>query len=248
MVLFPKSAPAHSKESDDESAPKPVFLPVSILSLFGICLAALLCFAFQSGRFVELRVPLFLMEIQSGLIFSAVCFLFLAAMIAVMVQKAFITGNFERTLIGRSRLVSYFFSILTTLAFAVYMCAVAVYSLKSGMFLRESLFIAVLYVCVLIPHFKAGKTPLAHTFTTAAFIVVLNITAFYGGLATAKIERKPAIALNGETFLLCATQNNTYILSGFDPYRQKSNGKIMLLPKNAPALENMVFTPVGHLK
>ena len=124
MVLFPKSAPVHSKESDDESAPKPVFLPVSVLSLFGICLAALLCFAFQSGRFVELRVPLFLMEIQSGLIFSAVCFLFLAAMIAVMVQKAFITGNFERTLIGRSRLVSYFFSILTTLAFAVYMCAV----------------------------------------------------------------------------------------------------------------------------
>lgn len=247
MVLFPKSAPVHSKESDDESAPKPVFLPVSVLSLFGICLAALLCFAFQSGRFVELRVPLFLMEIQAGLIFSAVCFLCLAALIAVMVQKSFITGS-GRTLIGRSRHVSYFFSILTTLAFAVYMCAVAVYSLKSGLFLRESLFIAVLYVCVLIPHFKAGKTPLAHTFTTAAFIVVLNITAFYGGLATAKIERKPAVALNGETFMLCATQKNAYILTGFDTYRQKSNGKIMLLPKNASALENMVFTPVGHLK
>lgn len=27
MVLFPKSVPAHSKESDDESAPKPVFCP-----------------------------------------------------------------------------------------------------------------------------------------------------------------------------------------------------------------------------
>ncbi len=247
MVLFPKSAPAHSKGSDDESAPKPVFLPISVLSLFGICLAALLCFAFQCGRFVELRVPLFLMEIQTGLIFSAVSFLCLAALIAVMVQKSFITGS-GRTLIGRSRHVSYFFSILTTLAFAVYMCAVAVYSLKSGVFLYESLFIAVLYVCVLIPHFKAGKTPLAHTFTTAAFVVVLNITAFYGGLATAKIERKPAVALNGETFMLCATQKNAYILTGFDTYRQKSNGKIMLLPKNASALENMVFTPVGHLK
>lgn len=247
MVLFPKSVPAHSKESDDESAPKPVLPPLSVLCLFGVCLAALLCFAFQSGRFVELRIPLFLMEIQTGLIFSAVCFLCLAALIAVMVQKSFITGS-GRTLIGRSRHVSYFFSILTTLAFAVYMCAVAVYSLKSGMFLRESLFIAVLYVCVLIPHFKAGKTPLAHTFTTAAFVVVLNITAFYGGLATAKIERKPAVALNGETFMLCATQKNAYILTGFDTYRQKSNGKIMLLPKNASALENMVFTPVGHLK
>lgn len=247
MVLFPKSAPVHSKESDDESAPKPVLPPLSVLCLFGVCLAALLCFAFQSGRFVELRIPLFLMEIQTGLIFSAVCFLCLAALIAVMVQKSFITG-LGRTLIGRSRHVSYFFSILTTLAFAVYMCAVAVYSLKSGVFLYESLFIAVLYVCVLIPHFKAGKTPLAHTFTTAAFVVVLNITAFYGGLATAKIERKPAVALNGETFMLCATQKNAYILTGFDTYRQKSNGKIMLLPKNAPALENMVFTPVGHLK
>ena len=248
MVLFPKSVPAHSKESDDESAQKSFFPPLSVLCLFGICLSALLCFAFQSGRFVELRIPLFLMEIQAGLIFSAVCFLFLAALVAVMVQKSFITGNSGRTLIGRSRHVSYFFSILTTLAFAVYMCAVAVYSLKSGVFLRESLFIAVLYVCVLIPHFKAGKIPLAHTFTTAAFVVVLNITAFYGGLATAKIERKPAIALNGETFMLCATQNNTYILAGFDTMRQKSNGKLMLLPKNAPALENMVFTPVGHLK
>ncbi len=248
MVLFPKSVPAHSKESDDESAQKPFFPPLSVLGLFGICLSALLCFAFQSGRFVELRIPLFLMEIQAGLIFSAVCFLFLAALIAVMVQKSFITGNSGRTLIGRSRHVSYFFSILTTLAFAVYMCAVAVYSLKSGVFLRESLFIAVLYVCVLFPHFKAGKTPLAHTFTTAAFVVVLNITAFYGGLATAKIERKPAIALNGETFMLCATQRNAYILAGFDTMRQKSNGKIMLLPKNAPALANMVFTPVGHLK
>lgn len=248
MVLFPKSVPAHSKESDDESAQKSFFPPLSVLCLFGICLAALLCFAFQSGRFVELRIPLFLMEIQAGLIFSAVCFLFLAALIAVMVQKSFITGNSGRTLIGRSRHVSYFFSILTTLAFAVYMCAVAVYSLKSGVFLRESLFIAVLYVCVLIPHFKAGKTPLAHTFTTAAFVVVLNITAFYSGLATAKIERKPAIALNGETFMLCATQRNAYILAGFDTMRQKSNGKIILLPKNAPALENMVFTPVGHLK
>lgn len=248
MVLFPKTAPARSKESDNESPRNPAFSPAPVLGLFGVCLAALMCFAFQSGRFVELRIPLFLMELQTGLIFSAVCFLFLAAMIAVIVQRTFITGNYTPTLIGRSRMVSYFFSILTTLAFAVYMCAVAVYSLKSGVFLRESLFIAVLYVCVLIPHFKAGKTPLAHTFTTMAFIVVLNITAFYGGLATAKIERKPAIALNGETFLLCATQNNTYILAGFDPYRQKSNGKIMLLPKNAPALENMVFTPVGHLK
>lgn len=248
MVLFPKSVSAHSKESDDESAPKPVFPPLSVLCLFGVCLSALLCFAFQSGRFVELRIPLFLMEIQAGLIFSAVCFLCLAALIAVMVQKSFIMGNSGRTLIGRSRHVSYFFSILTTLAFAVYMCAVAVYSLKSGVFLRESLFIAVLYVCVLIPHFKAGKTPLAHTFTTAAFVVVLNITAFYGGLATAKIERKPAVALNGETFMLCATQRNAYILAGFDTMRQKSNGKIILLPKNAPVLENMVFTPVGHLK
>ena len=85
-------------------------------------------------------------------------------------------------------------------------------------------------------------------FTTAAFILILVVTAFYGGIADAKISRQNVTSINGELFTLVSAQKNNYILVGFDARTGKANGKIIILPKQSQVLEQTVFFPLGEQK
>ena len=85
-------------------------------------------------------------------------------------------------------------------------------------------------------------------FTTAAFILILVVTAFYGGLAAAKIANQKLTTVNGELFALVSAQKNNYILVGFDARANKANGKLIILPKQNQLLEQTVFYSLGEQK
>ena len=176
------------------------------------------------------------------------CFLFLAVLAGLVLQKTLNTEESPKSILSRSQKISYFFSLLTTLGFTAYLCAVLVHALKTGQFLSECLYIVFLYACVLGVHFKARKSSLAHMFTTAAFILILVVTAFYGGIAAAKISRQNVTSINGEMFTLVSAQKNNYILVGFDARINRANGKIIILPKQSQMLEQTVFFPFGEQK
>lgn len=201
-----------------------------------------------AGRFIEYKVPLFLMEFPLGIICGMGCFLFLAVLAGLVLQKTLNTEESPKSILSRSQKISYFFSLLTTLGFTAYLCAVLVHALKTGQFLSECLYIVFLYACVLGVHFKARKSSLAHMFTTAAFILILVVTAFYGGIAAAKISRQNVTSINGEMFTLVSAQKNNYILVGFDARINRANGKIIILPKQSQMLEQTVFFPFGEQK
>ena len=219
-----------------------------LIFIFGLCLSCILSVAIKAGRFIEYKVPVYLMEFPLGIICATACFLFLAVLSGLVLQKTLNTEETPKSILSRSQKISYFFSLLTTLGVTAYLCAVLVHGLKTGRFLSESLYIVFLYVCVLSVHFKARKTPLAHMFTTAAFILILVVTAFYGGIAAAKTTRQNIALLNGETFALVSAQKNNYILVGFDAKANRSNGKILILPKQSSLLEQTVFIPIGSQK
>lgn len=219
-----------------------------LIFIFGVCLSCILSVAMTAGRFIEYKVPLFLMEFPLGIICGMGCFLFLAVLAGLVLQKTLNTEDSPKSILSRSQKISYFFSLLTTLGFTAYLCAVLVHALKTGQFLSECLYIVFLYACVLAVHFKARKSSLAHMFTTAAFILILVVTAFYGGIAAAKISRQNVTLINSEMFTLVSAQKNNYILVGFDARANRANGKIIILPKQSRVLEQTVFFPAGEQK
>ena len=81
-------------------------------------------------------------------------------------------------------------------------------------------------------------------FTSATFVLILIVTAFYSGIASAKIENKKLGFVNGEPFLLVGTQDQNYILVGYDVNKERSNGKIVILPRQSPVMERTVFSPL----
>lgn len=80
-------------------------------------------------------------------------------------------------------------------------------------------------------------------FTSAAFVLILIVTAFYAGIASAKMERKKITYIGGEPFFLVSVQKQDYILAGFDMKTGKSNGKMIVLPRQNTIIEQAVFSP-----
>lgn len=212
---------------------------------FGVFFSCLLSFALQAGRFIEYRIPLFLMEMQTTLISVMACLFFLAVLSGLAIQRSLGFEDSRMKVLSRSQRISYFFSLLTTFGFTIYLCAVLVYYLKTGHFMSECLYLIVLFAGIIVVHLKARKGPLAHMFTSAAFIVILAVTAFYGGIASAKIESKHLTNIQGEMYALAAAQESNYILAGFDPHSNKINGKLIILPPQSPLLEQNIFFPLA---
>lgn len=249
MALFnDKKNTAADERAETSQIPLSFTYIAFLIFIFGVCLSCILSVAMTAGRFIEYKVPLFLMEFPLGIICGMGCFLFLAVLAGLVLQKTLNTEESPKSILSRSQKISYFFSLLTTLGFTAYLCAVLVHALKTGQFLSECLYIVFLYVCVLGVHFKARKSSLAHMFTTAAFILILVVTAFYGGIAAAKISRQNVTSINGEMFTLVSAQKNNYILVGFDARTNRANGKIIILPKQSQMLEQTVFFPFGEQK
>ena len=216
---------------------------VSLICIFGLCLSYLLSAAIMAGRFIEYRIPLFLMEPSNGMILGMACLLFLAVLAGLALQRSLNADGSPKSVLSRSQKISYFFSLLTTLCFTVYCCAVVVYFFKTEQFLSECWYLIFLYACVLGIHFKARKSSLAHMFTSAAFVLILIVTAFYSGIASAKIENRKMGFVNAEPFLLVSQQKQNYILVGFDAKTNKSNGKIIVVPLQNTLLEQTSFLP-----
>lgn len=249
MALFnDKKNTAAAERAETSQIPLSFTYIAFLVFIFGVCLSCILSVAMTAGRFIEYKVPLFLMEFPLGIICGMGCFLFLAVLAGLVLQKTLNTEESPKSILSRSQKISYFFSLLTTLGFTAYLCAVLVHALKTGQFLSECLYIVFLYACVLGVHFKARKSSLAHMFTTAAFILILVVTAFYGGIAAAKISRQNVTSINGEMFTLVSAQKNNYILVGFDARINRANGKIIILPKQSQMLEQTVFFPFGEQK
>ena len=218
---------------------------IILICIFGFCLSFLLSAAIVAGRFIEYKVPLSLMELPAGLVGGMVCFLFLAVLSGLALQRSLNADGSSKSILSRSQKISYFFSLLTTLCFTVYCCAVLVHFLKTGTFLSECLYLVFLYTCVLGVHLKARKSSLAHMFTSAAFVLILIVTAFYSGIACAKIETRKTGFINGEPFVLVSAQSQNYILVGTDSKSNKSNGKIIVLPQQSALLDQTVFWPIS---
>ena len=249
MALFnDKKNTAADERTETSQIPLSFTYIAFLIFIFGVCLSCILSVAMTAGRFIEYKVPLFLMEFPLGIICGMGCFLFLAVLAGLVLQKTLNTEESPKSILSRSQKISYFFSLLTTLGFTAYLCAVLVHALKTGQFLSECLYIVFLYACVLGVHFKARKSSLAHMFTTAAFILILVVTAFYGGIAAAKISGQNVTSINGEMFTLVSAQKNNYILVGFDARINRANGKIIILPKQSQMLEQTVFFPFGEQK
>lgn len=249
MALFnDKKNTAADERAETSQIPLSFTYIAFLIFIFGVCLSCILSVAMTAGRFIEYKVPLFLMEFPLGIICGMGCFLFLAVLAGLVLQKTLNTEESPKSILSRSQKISYFFSLLTTLGFTAYLCAVLVHALKTGQFLSECLYIVFLYACVLGVHFKARKSSLAHMFTTAAFILILVVTAFYGGIAAAKISRQNVTSINGEMFTLVSAQKNNYILVGFDARTNRANGKIIILPKQSRILEQTVFFPFSEQK
>lgn len=249
MALFnDKKNTAADERTETSQIPLSFTYIAFLIFIFGVCLSCILSVAMTAGRFIEYKVPLFLMEFPLGIICGMGCFLFLAVLAGLVLQKTLNTEESPKSILSRSQKISYFFSLLTTLGFTAYLCAVLVHALKTGQFLSECLYIVFLYACVLGVHFKARKSSLAHMFTTAAFILILVVTAFYGGIAAAKISRQNVTSINGEMFTLVSAQKNNYILVGFDARSNRANGKIIILPKQSRILEQTVFFPFSEQK
>ncbi|MBQ8346790.1 MAG: hypothetical protein IJY17_04240 [Alphaproteobacteria bacterium] len=249
MALFnDKKNTAADERAETSQIPLSFTYIAFLIFIFGVCLSCILSVAMTAGRFIEYKVPLFLMEFPLGIICGMGCFLFLAVLAGLVLQKTLNTEESPKSILSRSQKISYFFSLLTTLGFTAYLCAVLVHALKTGQFLSECLYIVFLYACVLGVHFKARKSSLAHMFTTAAFILILVVTAFYGGIAEAKISRQNVTSINGEMFTLVSAQKNNYILVGFDARSNRANGKIIILPKQSRILEQTVFFPFSEQK
>ena len=176
---------------------------------------------------MEFRIPLFLTEPRPSLLIFNSAALAIAALSAFALQLSMGIAQ-ARTPLGRSRRLSYFFSILATLGVAVYLGILLMHLLRGGSFLFESLYVFILYTAVFIPHFKAGKSPLAHMFVTAGFIVTLIVTAFYCGIGTAKIEDKLVTQVGSETYALAAVRDGRMLLSGFDPRKNRFTGKLII--------------------
>lgn len=216
-----------------------------LICIFGICLSYLLSGAVMAGRFIEYRIPLFLIELPFGMVCGMACFLFLAVLSGMALQRSLNADGSPKSVLSRSQKISYFFSLLTTLCFTAYCCAVLVHFLQTGTFLSECLYLVFLYACVLAVHFKARKSSLAHMFTSAAFVLILIVTAFYTGIASAKIENKKIGYVNGEPFLLVCAQSQNYILAGIDASLNRHNGKIIVIPRQNTVLERTTFLPIN---
>ncbi|MBR1777892.1 MAG: hypothetical protein IJ752_04830 [Alphaproteobacteria bacterium] len=247
MALFSdkKNFSADDRSGLNQTAPFSFPQIIALICIFGFCLSYLLSAAIIAGRFIEYRIPLFLMELPMGMVYGMVCLLFSAVLAGLSLQKSLNADGSSKSILSRSQKISYFFSLLTTLCFTAYGCAVLVHFLKTGVFLSECLYLVFLYACVLGVHLKARKSSLAHMFTSAAFVLILIITAFYSGIAYAKIENRKMGFINGEPFLLVSAQNQNYILVGLDSKTNKSNGKIMVLPRQNTVLEQTFFWPAG---
>ena len=184
------------------------------------------------------------MESSTCMILGMACLLFLAVLAGLALQRSLNADGSAKGVLSRSQKISYFFSLLTTLCFTAYCCAVLVYYFKTGHFLTECIYLIFLYVCVLGIHLKARKSSLAHMFTSAAFVLILIVTAFYSGIASAKIENRKLGYINGEPFMFVCQQQQNYILVGFDAKTNRSNGKIIILPLQNAILEQTPFLPI----
>ena len=247
MALFSeKKNPAANEQLDPEKKIVPLSITqiVLLILLSGFCLAYLLSAAAVAGRFVEYHVPLFLMELPPIMFKGVLCLLFMAVLAGLSLQRSLNADGSPKNVLSRWQKISYFFSLLTTLCFTAYSCAIMVYFFRTGIFLKESCYLVLLYVCSLMVHFKAEKSALAHMFTSAAFVLILIVTAFYSGIASAKVEGKKIGFFNGEPFLLVSSQADNYILAGFDMHKNKTNGKIIVIPHQNDILEHVTFAPV----
>lgn len=248
MALFNDRKNTLSDDKEKETPQISFAARCLLIFAFGVCLSCLLAVAGTAGRFIECRVPLFLMEFPKTLFSVACCLLFFALLSGLVLQKTVNADSDDgvKAVLSRSQKISYFFSLMATLGVTAYFCAVAVNTLKTGDFLIESLYILFLYAGVLSVHFKAGKSSLAHMFTTAAFILTMIVTAFYGGIAAAKIADRHVAQIGGETFALVVSRQNDYVLAGFDIRSAKANVRILILPKQSAAFEQTVFLPVNE--
>ena len=248
MALFSdkKNSAANGRsEAEKNIVPLSFAQIVILICLFGLCLSYLLAAAVVAGRFIEYRIPLFLMELPSVMVKGLICSLFLAVVAGLSLQRSLNAEGSSKRILSRWQKISYFLSLLTTLCVTAYCCAILVYYLRTNQFLSECLYLIFLYICVLAVHLKARKSALAHMFTSAAFVLILLVTAFYSGIASARIESKKLSFINGEPCLLVSAQKQRYILVGFDTMKNRSNGKIVLLPQQNTVLEHAVFSSVG---
>ena len=244
MAIFSEKKTASEDGTENGSETSISFSLIVLICLFGVGLSYLLSIAVITGRFIEYRLPVFLIEPSSGMIFGLTCALFMALLAGLAMQKSLNTDDSSpKSILKKSQKISYFFSLLTTLCFTAYICAVFVHLFKTGVFLSECLYLVFLYMCVLGVHFKARKSSLAHMFTSAAFVLILIVTAFYAGIASAKTENKKITYINGEPYLLVSVQKQDFILVGFDTKTGKSNGRVIILPQQNQLMEQAVFSP-----
>ena len=207
-----------------------------------VCFTCLLTFSYQAGKFIEYRIPLFLMQTQVSALLINSSVLTLAVLSAFVLQLSLGIAH-AVTPLGRSRRISYFFSVLATLAVGIYLGTLFIHTLRGGRFFFESIYILILYIAVFIPHVRAGKSPLAHSFVSAGFIVILIVTAFYGGIASAKIEDKLTTSVGGETYALAAAQSDKIILSSYDTRRNRFSGRLMILTPEENARLTFIHIP-----
>ena len=244
MALFPKRNDEADPEKSDVRknflSPYETFLA----AVFGVCLSSLLHFSFTAGRFYAYKIPLFMIEMQPVSVFWTACLLFLAATTAAFLQRTYLTPDKGKLLSSRAMSCDYFFSLLAAMTLAVYLCCAIILYVKMKIVLTEVYFILFLFACCLLPRLTARTNPVAHTFTTAASVIVITLTGFCIGLAIGKLEPKKAATINGEQFVLAISQDGTRILAGYDLYSHKPNGRVMILPQTSPVFENTVFVPL----
>lgn len=244
MALFPKKI--DEAEPDKTEMRKNFLSPYEtfLAAVFGICLSSLLYFSFTAGRFYSYKIPLSLIEMQPVSVFWTACLLFLAATTAAFLQRTYLTPNKSNIRSSRAMSCDYFFSLLAAMTLAIYSCCVVILYVRMKIVPTEVFFILFLFCCGMLPRLTARTSPVAHTFTAAASVIVITLTGFCIGLAVGKIEPKKAATVNGEQFVLAVSQDGTRILAGYDFYSQKANGRVMILPQTSPVFENTIFIPL----
>ena len=234
-----ESAPAQGALSDKDRFP---YIYASCF-LFVAAFAYLQAFAHLAGKAIAYKVPIGFISV------SATGYFIHAAMLAV----AFVVGFKLETFSGfqkhkdiseYSRDISYFFSMMATLAVSVYLG----YALVSGIARVGFLglfYILILYGSFLGLHFLRGKPPLLHAFVSIGFMFVLIAVPFFGGLAKGKVEDKIMMTRQSESFFLFGEKDGMFLLTGFDQRNRTFNRMILLLDKNS--VNDTVFYDYPYL-
>ncbi len=184
-------------------------------------------FTYYYGRYYEFKVPFSVMDFSSSNIMALISS-FVLIVFGSLLFKTYTKISETEDAIESVKNMENFMAILVNIVAGVAIVFGIIDLMKNASLEIGLIIVIVSYVVSLFFYFKGDKSVSERNYLCGAFIFIMVLSFYVMGILSTKIEMINIVRIDGDAYRVVQTGSKKTILSGYESYAKRINGKIVV--------------------